>query len=159
MERRITGYRRDDAGDWVAQLDCGHGQHLRHRPPFFNRPWVETEEGRQSRLGARLDCLRCDRHELPEGLVEYKRTPSFSADSIPPGLLKDHATKAGVWGRIRVEEGLLHYHISPPDGERVTLRAGEEGVVVPEQRHCVRPEGPVRFHVAFFRVEAPASPP
>ena len=26
--------------DWVAELECGHTQHVRHDPPWTNRPWV-----------------------------------------------------------------------------------------------------------------------
>ncbi|ROU01332.1 DUF3565 domain-containing protein [Marinobacter sp. R17] len=63
MKQPIKGFYQDDAGDWVAQLACGHGQHVRHRPPFINRPWVTTDAGRHSRLGACLDCVKCDRGE------------------------------------------------------------------------------------------------
>lgn len=59
MERAITGFHRDAEGDWVAELACGHGQHVRHRPPWTVRLWVTTEEGRASRLGALLECRRC----------------------------------------------------------------------------------------------------
>jgi hypothetical protein len=60
MERKIVGYHQDEEGDWVADLDCGHGQHVRHQPPFINRPWVITEEGRRSKLGMVLNCVKCD---------------------------------------------------------------------------------------------------
>jgi tellurite methyltransferase len=63
MKRPITGYHRDEQGDWVAELSCGHGQHVRHKPPFTLRPWVETAAGRDSMLGTELDCVRCDRGE------------------------------------------------------------------------------------------------
>jgi hypothetical protein len=60
MRRRITGYHRDDEGHWVAELECGHGQHVRHDPPWQVREWVTTEEGRRRFLGEMLDCRRCD---------------------------------------------------------------------------------------------------
>lgn len=65
MKQPITGYHQDELGDWVAELACGHGQHVRHKPPFFNRPWVMTAAGRASRLGLQLNCVRCDRGEPP----------------------------------------------------------------------------------------------
>ncbi|MFM8552475.1 MAG: DUF3565 domain-containing protein [Nitrospiraceae bacterium] len=60
MTRRIQGFHRDEQGDWVAELECGHGQHVRHQPPWSNRPWVLTTEGRAGRLGTELHCKRCD---------------------------------------------------------------------------------------------------
>ena len=54
MEQQITGFHQDDEGHWVAELECGHNQHVRHDPPWQRRPWVVTPEGRRSRLGVRL---------------------------------------------------------------------------------------------------------
>ena len=45
MPRRIAGFHRDGEGHWVAELECGHSQHVRHDPPWQNRPWVMTEQG------------------------------------------------------------------------------------------------------------------
>lgn len=60
MKRAIVGYHRDDEGHWVAELACGHGQHVRHDPPWQTREWVTTESGRQSFIGFELECLLCD---------------------------------------------------------------------------------------------------
>jgi hypothetical protein len=60
MKRKIAGFHLDEFRDWVADLECGHGQHVRHRPPFDLRPWVVTVEGRQSCLGCELECKKCD---------------------------------------------------------------------------------------------------
>lgn len=57
--RRIIGFHSDDEGHWVADLECGHTQHVRHHPPWINRPWVTTETGRQRMLGYSLRCKRC----------------------------------------------------------------------------------------------------
>ena len=59
MFRRIIGYHRDELGDWVAELECGHGQHVRHDPPWQVREWVTTEAGRAAHLGTTLNCVRC----------------------------------------------------------------------------------------------------
>jgi len=61
MLRPITGYHLDEEGHWVAELGCGHNQHVRHDPPWQMRPWVTTEAGREAHLGDRLRCLKCDR--------------------------------------------------------------------------------------------------
>jgi hypothetical protein len=57
--RRIVSFRLDDEGYFVAELECGHSQHVRHRPPWEVREWVTTEEGRKQRLGAELECPYC----------------------------------------------------------------------------------------------------
>jgi hypothetical protein len=67
MKRAIIGYHVDEEGQWVADLTCGHGQHVRHDPPWQVRPWVITAAGRRSHLGTELDCVRCDRGEPPSG--------------------------------------------------------------------------------------------
>lgn len=150
MERKIVGYHLDEHQDWVAELDCGHGQHVRHKPPFFNRSWVMTREGREKVLGTILNCVRCDSLEFPEGMDEYNRTPEFSESNIPTGLLRDHCTRSGVWGLIEVLEGQLLYTVHHPSTRTFTLLAGETGVVVPEMKHHVEAAVPVRFHVIFY---------
>ena len=42
MERRVTGFHQDGEGHWVAELECGHNQHVRHDPPWECRTWVLT---------------------------------------------------------------------------------------------------------------------
>jgi hypothetical protein len=59
-ERRIVSFRQDEEEDWVAELECGHAQHVRHTPPWQVRPWVLTPAGRRSHIGTRLSCRRCD---------------------------------------------------------------------------------------------------
>lgn len=34
MKRSIAGFHQDEESHWVAELDCGHGQHMRHDPPW-----------------------------------------------------------------------------------------------------------------------------
>jgi hypothetical protein len=66
MKRRITSYDIDEHGDWRAELECGHYQHVRHQPPLVRREWVLTEVGRDSRLGFELNCKRCDEEISPQ---------------------------------------------------------------------------------------------
>lgn len=66
MHQPITHYHQDDEGHWVAQLACGHNQHVRHDPPLVSRPWVLTEDGRASMLGQVLDCKKCDESAPPD---------------------------------------------------------------------------------------------
>jgi len=60
MKRKITGFHQDEFQHWVADLECGHTQHVRHDPPWQNRSWVETEQGRAQKLGFVLNCVDCD---------------------------------------------------------------------------------------------------
>ena len=60
MKQGIEGYHLDDEGHWVAELTCGHFQHVRHNPPMVSRPWVLTKEGRKNMLGYKLECIKCD---------------------------------------------------------------------------------------------------
>ncbi len=60
MDQPIVGYHFDEHGDWVAELACGHFQHVRHDPPWINRPWTQTAEGRAAALGRSLACRKCD---------------------------------------------------------------------------------------------------
>lgn len=61
--QQIIGFHQDEVGDWVADLACGHTQHVRHNPPFSNRPWVLTQEGRRWFLGFVLNCKLCDEEQ------------------------------------------------------------------------------------------------
>ena len=149
MKRAILGFHRDRDGDWVADLDCGHGQHMRHRPPFVNRPWVECETTRTNMLGIELDCPRCDRMEWPEDFVAYRTTREFDEVTLPSGLKKDHATKTGTWARIHVVSGSLRYHVGAPVNRAFPVET--EAVIVPDVPHRIETVGPVRFFVEFWR--------
>ncbi len=151
MERSITGFHLDVEQYWVAELDCGHTQHVRHNPPFENRPWTTTQEGRTSKLGQKLVCPNCDRFELPEGFQSYKRTPAFDATSVPDSLRKAHSTKTGIWAKVRVLEGQLRYTVHAPLHKEFILGPEQHGIIFPELLHHVEPMGLVRFFVEFFK--------
>ena len=50
---------------------------------------------------------------LPEGVVKYSQVPKdpnkFTSSTIPKGLLKQHSTKKGTWGVIRVSKGIASH--------------------------------------------------
>jgi hypothetical protein len=64
MNQPIVGFHQDDVDDWVADLACGHGQHVRHNPPLSHRPWVLSENERSKFLGTLLNCKKCDIEKL-----------------------------------------------------------------------------------------------
>ncbi len=148
----ITGFHQDASGDWVAELACGHAQHVRHRPPWQSQPWVTSEPGRAAKVGAPIECPTCRMPELPADAGEYKRTPTFTEQTVPAGLLRDHRTKQGVWAKIVVEAGRLDYTLESPSRTFV-LTPECPGIAPPTEPHHVTPAGRVRFHVEFLRRE------
>ena len=150
MKRPIIRFGHDDIGDWVATLNCGHLQHVRHSPPFINRPWVITEFGRKNKIGETLNCVRCDKFEFPENFIPYKKTPVFTEESLPSGLKNDHSTKTGVWGKIILIEGTLQYRVNSLKTDTV-LFPNEPGIILPEILHSVALLGPVKFYVEFYK--------
>jgi hypothetical protein len=48
MDRRIAGFYQDEESFWVAELECGHQQDVRHNPPMTLRPWVNDEKSRNN---------------------------------------------------------------------------------------------------------------
>ena len=79
----------------------------------------------------------------------YKRTAVFDENALPAGLRREHRTKPGVWGVIRVFDGRLRYQVLEPASE-VILEPGRPGLVLPEEPHRVEPLGPVRMQVEFY---------
>ena len=60
VQRRIVGFHQDDQQHWVADLECGHSQHVRHDPPWQRRPWVLSADSRAAFIGKELNCVKCD---------------------------------------------------------------------------------------------------
>ena len=147
----IVGYHQDDEGHWVAELACGHGQHVRHSPPFQDRAWVTEAAGREAHLGTNLVCPFCRMPKLPEGMTEYKRVGPFDPHTVPKGLLSSHRLKAGVWGEIVVTEGRVVYVLEDDGDFGLPLRPGVVGTVAPERPHHVEPQPGCSFYVRFLR--------
>jgi tellurite resistance-related uncharacterized protein len=79
----------------------------------------------------------------------YRPTPVLDEVTLPAGLRREHRTKAGSWGVIRVLEGRLRYQVLDPNSE-VILEPGRPGLILPEQPHLVEPLGPIRMLVEFY---------
>ncbi len=88
---------------------------------------------------------------LPSHLTAYKKTPEFTEDTVPAGLLNDHTTKEGVWGKIVILSGQLEYTIQEPEVEVIELSPSKWGVVEPTILHHIKPLGSVNFYVEFYR--------
>lgn len=137
VERRIVGFRVDEEGDWVAELECHHRQHVRHRPPLFPRQWVLTAAGRAEHIGTRIDCPPCDRAELPAELVVVRTAGPFDDRTLPAGLRRNHRVAAGTWGRLRVIEGSVHFTMQTPVPMERDVHAGEAQPIPPDVLHAV----------------------
>eukprot|EP00980_Cylindrotheca_fusiformis_P015978 scaffold4690_cov116-Cylindrotheca_fusiformis.AAC.8 len=91
--------------------------------------------------------------ELPSDVEKYTQLPSlesyFSNDFLPPGLLKDHSTKDGTWGVIRINKGKLQYTIGD---ESFELTPSYPGIIEPDVKHSVKPlSDDLEFVVEFYR--------
>lgn len=95
------------------------------------------------------DAVRDVRPALPVDAVAYKRTASFTPETLPPALQAQHSTRAGVWGLLVVESGCVRY---APEGRAVQyVRPGTPGVIVPEEKHAVQFHEPGACYVEFYK--------
>ena len=150
MLRVIESFRRDDAGDWVAELSCLHSQHVRDDPPIWPRPWVGTADGRAAKVGTELDCPLCDRLESPEGLTLVRTAGPFDADTLPAGLRRDHRVASRTWGRLRVADGEVTFVVETDPPGRHPLIRGQEIAIPPDLPHRLEGDGPFTLSVDFL---------
>jgi tellurite resistance-related uncharacterized protein len=148
--RVIEGFRQDQVGDWVAELSCLHSQHVRHRPPMRDRPWVLTEAGRRERTGSPIDCPLCDRAELPDGLAVARTAGPFDRDTLPAGLQQDHRVAERTWAVLAVLDGSADFEMATEPPLHRRLGAGDEQPIPPGIAHRVMLDGPVRLEVRFL---------
>jgi tellurite resistance-related uncharacterized protein len=150
MLRTIEGFHSDEDGDWVAELSCLHNQHVRHRPPFQERPWVLTEDGRAQRIGSPIDCPLCDRAEMPDGLVLARTAGPFDETTLPAGLRRAHRVAERTWACLRVASGELQLTLETDPPRTLRLEAPAAQAIPPAVPHSVTPEGPVVLLVEFL---------
>lgn len=151
MIRTIAGFHQDQDDDWVAELSCFHNQHVRHQPPFQQRPWVATEEGRAERIGAELECPLCDRAELPADLTLVRTAGPFDETTIPEGLRRSHRVAPGLWALLMVADGSLDFSMDVVPALNRRVVAGQSQAIPPDVVHQVTVNGPVRLQVEFLK--------
>ena len=81
-------------------------------------------------------------------MTPYKTTAIFDQDTLPAALRREHRTKEGAWGVIRVLEGELLLSFS--DGRSETLSRDRPGLIRPQETHWVEPLGEMRMQVEFY---------
>lgn len=80
----------------------------------------------------------------------YRSTPEFDETTLPAALRREHRTKAGVWGVIRVLEGEVRLVLDDGSAAGGTILTPDRpGLVLPEQPHHVEPLGRMRLQVDF----------
>lgn len=104
MDQRIVAFHRDAEEHWVADLECGHTQHVRHDPPWQNRPWVVEEASCMAYVGTILSCPQCDEPPMAqppsaEGTSLLSLDPY--ADARLRGLCHDGAAEVARHHRRR----------------------------------------------------------
>ena len=85
-------------------------------------------------------------------IAPYRSTPVFDETTLPAALRREHRTKDGVWGVIRVLEGELRlFLVDGPGagGDGTILTPGRPGLIRPQQTHHVEPLGRMRMQVDF----------
>jgi len=150
VRRRISGFHQDAEGDWVADLSCLHRQHVRHRPPFQDRPWVRTAKGRAARIGTDLNCPLCDRAELPDDLHLSRTAGPFTETSLPAALRRRHVISAGTWGFLRIIQGSVGFDMNTAPPITRQLVAGDNQAIPPSVPHQLTVEGPFELAIDFL---------
>lgn len=90
-------------------------------------------------------------HTLPDGLERYSQSPVFTPQNLPKALTAAHTTRAGTWGLLRVETGVLRFTLDTEPFTEAVLTAGQCVVIEPEVPHHVTFELPGRFQIEFYR--------
>lgn len=150
MRRTIVRLVEDQTGTWVAHLSCFHRQHIRHRPPFQDRSWVTTADGRAGWTGSEIDCPLCDRAELPDGLRPDRTAGPFDTDTLPAGLRRPHRVAEGRWGQLRVTEGTVGLLLETEPPIERQLVTGDRQALPPGIPHRLRGDGPFQLAVDFL---------
>ena len=78
----------------------------------------------------------------------YRTTPVFDDATLPAALRREHRTKEGAWGIVRILEGELRLMF--PDGREQILSPGHPGLIRPQETHWVEPVGAMRMCVEFY---------
>ena len=80
-----------------------------------------------------------------------RRTPTFTDESVPPALLKDHRTSA--WAELIVTAGSVRFE-ETESRWAATATPGKSVVIVPDQFHHIEPDAAAEFYVQFYDLTA-----
>jgi tellurite resistance-related uncharacterized protein len=81
--------------------------------------------------------------------LPYRYSAVFDEHTLPADLRREHRSKQGVWGVIRVLEGELKLTYTG-SGEVRMLSPEAPGLILPDQPHLVEAQGSMRMQVDFY---------
>ncbi|WP_406802753.1 DUF3565 domain-containing protein [Alkalimarinus alittae] len=151
MDKKIIGFHVDDQGDWVADLECGHAQHVRHNPPWINRPWVLEQEGRDKSLGETLDCLKCNMPLLPTNSQLTRVSELFDQQVLIDQYAGSQTNNTDCWVQVVVSEGALVYRQVSEETKGYVIDQGFFAVIEPGATFLLSPMGAVLFHFCYYQ--------
>ena len=85
--------------------------------------------------------------DLPAGVTAGRRTPDFTKDTCPAGLLAAH--QAATWAQLEVTEGTVVF-ADEVTGTRSIGSPGAPVVIAPDNPHHIEPTDDAVFAVQFF---------
>jgi tellurite resistance-related uncharacterized protein len=135
-----------EASDRQIDLAREMATYIAPRPGFTQHPLTVHAAAQMIDLIERANQFR----DPPLSSMPYERTSVFDENTLPAGLRREHRTKPGVWGVIRVLDGRLRYQVLDPASE-VILEAGRPGLILPDEPHLVEPLGSMRMQIEFYR--------
>jgi len=140
------------ASDKQLEIAREMATYISPRPGFTPHPMTVHAAGHMVDLVDRAGRFRVSDDAVTTLAPEanpYKRTPVFDETTLPAGLRREHRTKRGVWGVIRVLEGRVRYRLLDGNSDTI-LDAEHPGLVLPDQPHFVEPLGPMRMQIEFY---------
>ena len=150
MEKKIVGFHVDDLGDWVADLECGHGQHVRHNPPWINRPWVLDEAGRESMLGQVLSCKKCNMPAIPGNAKRVTCSPLFDQQMLQQQCSGPQENASDCWIELVVSQGELVYQRHTDHVEGYVIDPEFSAVIPPGTGYTLIPKGDVQMCFHYY---------
>ena len=84
---------------------------------------------------------------IPESATPGRRTPTFTADTTPPALLKDHHTT--VWAELTVLAGSVTFVEQETANEQLAT-PDNTVTIVPDMKHHIVPSADAEFYVQFY---------
>ncbi len=135
-----------EASDRQSDLAREMATYISPRPGFTPHPLTINAANQMIHLVERASQFRV----RPPAAIPYQRTAVFNEDSLPAGLRREHRTKPGVWGVVRVLDGRVRYRVLDPVSELI-LEPGHPGLIRPDQPHFLEPLGPMRIQIEFYK--------